>query len=169
MPKVNTQPIIHQHILSVCKPTVVLNRNLTNTHKNLMKDKDKVCRRVLTFTHNPKDFKFIHHITDVREFHEVERCVVWGAPGSGGGGPATGQRVAASWSPRRPAFHLEAIISDTCLWQMGFTCTQPQGKLVRLESKRRAEEDKYAKKIKIKTWCFLNKTSVNPDCLPQVF
>lgn len=147
MSKVNTQPIIHQHILSVYKLTRKLNRNSTITCKKLVKDKDKVCLCVLTFTHNPKDFKFIHHITDVREFHEVKRCVVWGAPGSGGGGPATEQRVAASWSPWRAAFHLEAIISDTCLWQIGFTCTQPQRKLVRLGSKISAKEVKNVKII----------------------
>lgn len=76
MSKVNTQPIIHQHILSVYKLTRKLNRNSTITCKKLVKDKGKVCLCVLTFTHNPKDFKFIHHITDVREFHEVKRCVV---------------------------------------------------------------------------------------------
>lgn len=30
---------------------------------------------MLTFTHNPKDFKFIHYITDVRDLHEVKRYV----------------------------------------------------------------------------------------------
>lgn len=29
----------------------------------------------LTFTHDPKDFKFIHYITDVKDLHEVERFV----------------------------------------------------------------------------------------------
>ncbi len=28
----------------------------------------------LTLSYNPKDLKFIHHITDVRNLHEVKRC-----------------------------------------------------------------------------------------------
>lgn len=80
----------------------------------------------LTFTHNPKDFKFIHHITDVRDLHEVKRCVVWGARSSGAGGPATERQAAASWWPLRAAVRLEAIVSDACLLQTGFTCTETQ-------------------------------------------
>lgn len=35
--------------------------------------------RTLTFTHDPQDFKFIHHITDVGDLHEVKRRAAWGA------------------------------------------------------------------------------------------
>lgn len=86
-------------------------------YKKLVRVKDKaccVCSR-LTFTHNPKDFKFIHHITNVREFHEVKRCVMSGASGSGRGGPATKQQVAAGPSPQSAVINLEAMISGTCL------------------------------------------------------
>lgn len=51
---------------------------------------------MLTFTHNPKDFKFIHYITNVKDLHEVKRGVEGGAWSSGTGGPATGRRAAAS-------------------------------------------------------------------------
>lgn len=53
---------------------------------------------MLTFTHNPKDFKFIHYITDVRDLHEVKRYVAWS---SGRGGPATRWHEAAGcWLQR---------------------------------------------------------------------
>lgn len=81
--------------------------------------------RMLTFTHNPKDFKFIHYITDVRDLHEVKRYVAWGAWSSGAGGPATGRHEAAScWLPTAVC-QLWAIISDTCLLQgLVSTCTK---------------------------------------------
>ena len=79
----------------------------------------------LTFTHDPKDFKFIHYITDVKDLHEVERYVAGGTWSSGGGGPATGWQEAAScWLPRGEC-QMWAIISDTCLHQvLAFTCTK---------------------------------------------
>lgn len=53
-------------------------------------------RDTLTFTHDPKDFKFIHHITNVGVLHEVERIVKWSARSSGTGCPATGQHEGAT-------------------------------------------------------------------------
>lgn len=109
----------------------------TNSHCCRLK-MDKICfyishcyillwhlMRTLTFTHNPKDFKFIHYITDVRDLHEVKRYVAWGAWSSSRGGPSTGWYEVASCWLLRGVCRLYAIISATCLlWRLAFTCTK---------------------------------------------